>query len=251
MKKMNFNIAKVRDKIRIYEKTGNEIATNFLTPAEVQEVQSILKGFEFTLSGGSDETERRIIIIGTNNADVSKYLVAIRIKSFKNALNHRSVLGSILGLGIKREVVGDIIVKENQSDVIVVREMKDYILNNLKKIGNENVNISEIELNDVMKYEIKNDAKIFTIASLRVDALISIAFGVSRERSVLLFSQEKVLINFLPCTNNSKHIKEGDLISVRGYGRIKVLEIIRRNEKRKNAYKDCYLTKAIFFDTIT
>ena len=141
-----------------------------------------------------------------------------------------------MGLGIKREVVGDIIVKENQSDVIIVREMKDYILNNLKKIGNQNVDVIEIEFDDVMKYEIKNDAKTVTVASLRVDAIISAVYGISREKSIVLFSQEKVLINFLPCINNSKHIKERDLISVRGYGRIKVLEVIRRNTKRENAY---------------
>lgn len=224
---MDFNIAKIRDKIRIYEKTGNEVATNFLTPAEVQEAESVLKGIEFSLIGGMNEAERRIIVIGNASVDASKYVVAIRIKSFNHSLNHRSVLGSVLGLGIKREVVGDIIVQEKQSDVIVVREMKDFILNNLKRVGNEKVEVDEIELEKVMQYESKDEQQILTVASLRADAVISSAFGISREKSMTLFSQDKVLINFLPCSNNSKAIKEGDLISVRGYGRIRILEVVR------------------------
>lgn len=224
---MDFNIAKIRDKIRIYEKTGNEVATNFLTPTEVQEAESVLKGIEFSLIGGMNEAERRIIVIGNASVDASKYVVAIRIKSFNHSLNHRNVLGSVLGLGIKREVVGDIIVQEKQSDVIVVREMKDFILNNLKKVGNEKVEVDEIELEKVMQYESKGEQQTLTVASLRADAVISSAFGISREKSMTLFSQEKVLINFLPCSNNSKAIKEGDLISVRGYGRIRILEVVR------------------------
>lgn len=228
---MEYNIAKIRDKIRIFEKTGKESSTSFLTPAEVFEALNLLRGVEFTLTGGFDEAERRIIIIGNQNADASKYLAVIRIscisKDLNRNLNHRSILGSILGLGIKREVVGDIIIQGKQCDVVVVREMKDFILNNLKKIGRENVETREISLGEIMRYEVKDEAKSLTVASLRADAVISSAFGIAREKSTLLFSQEKVLINYLPCTNNSKGIKEGDLISVRGYGRIKVLEVVR------------------------
>lgn len=224
---MDYNIAKIRDKIRLYEKTGNETSTYFLTPAEVSEALNFLRGYEYTLSGGFDEAERRIIVVGSGIADLTEYLACIRIQSLTNDLNHRSILGSLLGLGIKREVIGDIIVKEKKSDVVVVREMKEFILNNLKKIGRENVLVSEVSIKDIMKYEFNNEAKNVTVASLRVDAVISMAFGISREKSSILFSQEKVLINFLPCMNNSKAVKEGDLISVRGYGRIKVLEVIR------------------------
>lgn len=228
---MEYNIAKIRDKIRIFEKTGIEAGTLFLTPAEIQEVLSVLKNYEYTLNGGFEGAERRIIVVGNVSADLNKYLAVLRIQSSNKDLNHRSVLGSVLGLGIKREMIGDIIVQNKTCDVVVIKEMKEFIINNLRKVGSENVEVCEVELQDILKIDAQKQLKNFSVASLRVDAIISVVFGISREKSASLISQEKVLINFLPCLNNSKSIKEGDLISVRGFGRMRLVEVVRRNTK--------------------
>lgn len=234
---MEYCANQIRDKIRMYEKTGKEIATNFLTPKEVQEVLSILKNYEYTLNGGFEGAERRIIVVGNSSADLNDYLAVIRIKSFNKDLQHRSVLGSVLGLGIKREMVGDIIVQGLICDVVVIKEMKNFLINTLRKIGSESVEVSEIDLQNILKIDENKELKSFSIASLRVDAIISSVFGISREKSAGLINQEKVLINFAPCLNNSKAIKAGDLISVRGFGRIKLAEVVRRNTKRQSASK--------------
>ena len=73
------------------------MATCFLTPAEVQESLLLLKGYEYTLSGGFDEAERRIIIVGEKNVDFKKYLTVLRIESNKATLEHRSVLRKHFG----------------------------------------------------------------------------------------------------------------------------------------------------------
>lgn len=224
---MDYCVSKVRDKIRFYEKTDIISSTNFLTPAEVEEALPVLRGKEFCLSGGFEEAERRIIIIGTKDDVISEFCNCLRIESRDVIkLSHRDVLGSVLGLGIKREMLGDIIVNENVCDIIVMREMCEYVLNNLNKIGREKVKVSKIDFDMLM--DIKSNSKdvTYSVASLRIDGVISRAFGISREKSSNLFKEEKVLLNFVLAKNDSKNVKEGDLISVRGFGRIKVLEIL-------------------------
>ncbi|MBQ9313558.1 MAG: RNA-binding protein [Clostridia bacterium] len=214
---MEYNIAKIKDKIRSYEKNGNETSTYFLTPAQVQEAIFVLRGYDYTLSGGFSEAERKIIIIGNKEANIGKYLSIIRVQSFQKELHHPNVLGSVLGLGIKREMIGDIIVKDKCCDIIIIREMKEYILNNLHMIGSEKVEAREVNLKEILSIDAQKKVRNISVASLRLDAVISVAFGISREKSNSLVSQEKILINFLPCTNNSKTIKAGDLISARGF----------------------------------
>lgn len=220
---------KVLDKIKIYEKTGIVTSTYFLTPSEIQEVMNIIRKYEHMIVGGYDEAERRIIIIGDENADLSEYLTIIRAKSQNQELSHRNVLGSVLGLGIKREMIGDIIVKDKICDIIIIQSMSEYILNNLTKIGSEKVEVKEVKVSELLKDDKKKNIKTISVASLRIDAVISNVYGISREKSSKLIEQEKVLINFLPCRNNSKSIKAEDIVSIRGYGRIKLTDVIRRN----------------------
>lgn len=229
---MDYCISKVRDKIRLYEKTGIINSTNFLTPAEVEQALPVLRGEEFCLSGGFYEAERKIIIVGTNMDIVKDFCTCIRCTAKKEiVLSHRDVLGSVLGLGIKREMVGDIIVNKNVCDIIIMREMCEYLLNNLNKIGREKVILENVDLNEIMSLGENAKDITYSVASLRADSVISGAFGISREKSSSLFKEEKVLINFLLAKNDSKNIKEGDLISVRGFGRIKVLEILGETKK--------------------
>lgn len=224
---MDYTIPRIKDKMRIYEKTEQETYTFFLTPVEVQESIAILEQYPCTVSGGYLEAERRIIVIGNSNAEISKYLTICRVECFQKELNHRSILGSILGLGIKREVIGDIIVNGKMCDVIIMKEIKNFILNNFQKVGSEKVTVKEVGLERIFQIDSKKEERNISIASLRLDVIISGTLGISREKSNSLVNQEKVLVNYLPCNNNSKLIKEGDLISVRGYGRIKITEIIR------------------------
>lgn len=229
---MDYCVSKIRDKVRLYEKTDIISSTNFLTPAEVEQVLLVLRGKEFCLSGGFEEAERRIIIIGTTENCVKDFCTSIRCTARKDImLSHRDVLGSILGLGIKREMVGDIIVNKNVCDIIIMREMCEYILNNLYKIGREKVSVESIDLSEIMSLETNAKDVIYSVASLRIDGVISGAFGISREKSSNLFKEEKVLLNFILSKNDSKNVKEGDLISVRGFGRIKILEILGETKK--------------------
>lgn len=229
---MDFVVAKIRDKIRAFERNEIVSNTNFLTPAELSEALIILRGYDFSVLGGFEEAERKIIVVGNENADISEFCSVIRITTNSGKkLLHRDVLGGILGLGIKREMIGDILVSDSFCDVVIMREMLEYILNNLDLVGREKVIACEINFDSLSKMNKERTERNINVASLRIDAVVSVVFGVSREESSKLVSLEKVLINFLPCKNNSKLLSMGDLISVRGYGRFRVLEILGKTSK--------------------
>ena len=223
---MKYIIEKISDKVEKFYKSGKAIATNFLDPAEVIGVMHEVKFVEHFLWGGFDGAERKIIVIGEEMIDTERqeFLAAIRIKA-ENAFLHRSVLGSILGLGIKREMVGDIVVQENLCDIIVVKNIAQYIINNLKFVGREKVQVSEILISEILvPVDTSKEVKT-TVSSLRVDAVISAGFGISREKSAALIKGEGVKLNHVLIKSAVKTIHAGDLISVRGNGRLEVVEI--------------------------
>jgi len=147
-------------------------------------------------------------------------------------LGHRQILGSILSTGVKREVIGDIIIKECKANVAVTKDISKFIIQNLERIGHEKVKVKEIAKSEILKTSAEfKEIKTTVASSLRLDAIISACYGLSREISVKLIQAEKVNVNYVLTTNNSKPINEGDLISVRGYGRFVVAEILGNTRK--------------------
>ncbi len=219
---MKFLADKISDKVNKFYETGEVQVTNFLDPAELVEVRGVIKYVETCAFGGFDVAERAVILIGAEEWDFSEILTAIRITATDN-LSHRAILGSVLGLGIKREVLGDIVVSENVCDIIVLKSIAEYILNNLKYVGREKVSLTEIGLNDIMILEDTSKEIRTTVSSLRIDSVISAGFGISREKSAEFVKNECVKINHIQISSTSKSVKEGDLISVRGKGRLEVV----------------------------
>lgn len=151
--------------------------------------------------------------------------------SSNEKLGHRQILGSILSTGVKREVIGDIIIEDCKANVAVTKEISKFIIQNLERIGHEKVKVKEISKSEILKITAKFKEIKTTVASLRLDAIISACYGLSREISAKLIQAEKVNVNYVLSTNNSKVINEGDLISVRGYGRFVVAEILGNTRK--------------------
>ena len=228
-------LAKLTDKINLYKKTNKPTYTNMLDPMEFAKVQGLLKSVPFVAFGGYENAERKVIFIG-DDIDFNEYITLIRIESVKS-LSHRSVLGSILGLGIKREVIGDIIINENKCDVVVMKEISKFIVQNLDKVGRDKVKVEIKKLEEIIQAKDTSKSMVITVASPRMDAVISACFGLSRELSVESIRREKVFLNHLEVSSASKQIKDGDIISVRGQGRIKIESI--DGETRKGRVKMC------------
>ena len=239
MKKEQLTIAKVLDKVKKYQKTGWVCNTNFLDPAEVAEIEPVVNKFPHCFYGGYEDAERKILVLGqefgeeSNNFDELKdFLKIISIESNSGRkLSHRNVLGSILGLGVNRDVIGDILISEERVDVFVIKDISKYILQNLDKVGSERVKVYKNSFDNILKNEDDYKEIKTTVASLRLDALVSASTGVSREISCKLIENQKVKLNYKVVENTSKQIKVGDKISVRGYGRIELVEILGETRK--------------------
>ncbi len=138
-------------------------------------------------------------------------------------INHRSVLGSLMALGIKREFIGDIVLNDTGIYFACAKEISDFIYNNLKKVGSASITLKYIneEIENVIKYKEKIDF----LSSLRLDCFISSAFDLSRSKANELIVSGLVYINHVLILNPSETIKLEDEISVRGKGRCKLAKI--------------------------
>lgn len=224
-------IAKIADKVKKYEKIGEICNTNFLDPAEILDARSVVKNFPNCFFGGHQEAERKILVIGTEDEqEASKFIDVVTIEGPEN-LSHREVLGSIIGIGINRDFLGDIIIKEKRADVLVIKEISKYIVQNLERVGREKVKVYKNSFEKILVLEDNFKEIKTTVASLRADAIISAATGLSRENSSKLILNQKVKLNYKQLENTSKQIKKGDKLSVRGFGRVELIEVLGETRK--------------------
>ena len=237
MEKGNLSKVKILDKIRQYEKTGDMVCTDFLDPAEIIENKGVYSKVPHVLFGGFEDCERKIILFGTDNIDDAKDVIRIIKISSPKSLSHREVLGSVLGLGIKRNVIGDIIVNDCIANVFVSSSIVKFIIQNLDKIGKERVKLEEISYEEIIEKKEEYTEIKTTVASLRIDSAISACFGLSRGQSVELVENGRVKINYIECNSSSKQIHENDLISVRGFGRFIIEEILGETRKGRISIK--------------
>lgn len=201
---------------------GKTSFIGFLNESELSVCCRYLKNryIEFSVFGGYPDSTRAYLFLG---ADFDKENVPIRTLSIEstsqNELTHRDYLGSLMGLGIKRECIGDILIlKKGQALVFVREEIADYIKSELKSVRRDSVKVSDYEL-DTSNFTVKKDEVTFTISSLRVDNIVSSLARCSRSEAVALIEDDKVFVNHLSIKKPSANISEDDIISIRGIGK--------------------------------
>jgi RNA-binding protein YlmH len=150
-------------------------------------------------------------------------------------LSHRDYLGSLMGLGIKREVTGDIIVTEDKCSIIVLNEIAGYIAGNLIKVGNAGVSLKLLDIMDLSVPEPKAAEINTTVAALRLDSFCAPAFGISRSKAAEFIKAGKVKLNWEITLNTDKAVCEGDTISLKGKGRAVLEKIGGRSRKDRLA----------------
>ena len=141
-------------------------------------------------------------------------------RKFAEDLNHRDYLGSILNLGMERSCLGDILVGKEATYLFCLERMADFICENLTRIRHTSVTVERVEARD-FDYEPEYKEITGTVASVRLDRLLALAFGASRSSLTGLIEGGKVFVNGRLVTSNGYEPKEGDLVSVRGMGRFR------------------------------
>ncbi|MBQ4340720.1 MAG: RNA-binding protein [Firmicutes bacterium] len=185
--------------------------------------------------GGYPQAERCILMFLPEYVDEDEAgpLSAVRINKPQKAgdLSHRDYLGALMGLGIKRECIGDILVRSGGADIIVLEEICDYILLNFSKAGRVYLEAEKISLNEIRVPEQKFREKIDTVASLRLDNIISSAFNVPRTTAAAAIKSGLIFVGNIQTEKADLQIKEGDVIAYRGKGKCCLAEIGGKSRK--------------------
>lgn len=238
-------IAKIIDKAEKAIKTWELVFTDFLSPpvlAEVNQIFSSLTEVKVIPWGGYPQAERQRIGIHREEVygdETQIPLVALDIAGnfLFDTATHRDFLGSILGTGIVREKVGDIIVLgERGAQVIVVEEIANFLEINLVQVRSVPVKTSKIELTELKIRPPKIKEMTTVEASLRLDAVASFGFGLSRGKMAEAISNGDVRVNWKEITQPSYNIKQNDLVSFRGKGRLEIgnIEVTKKERYRIN-----------------
>ena len=232
-------LAKLWDKVSAGMRRNIPAATCFLSPREL-EMSRYLFGDADGLHtfGGFEGAERQMLIYVPEYMELDTLLdedaplYCLRATFFEeDILSHRDFLGALMGAGIGRETVGDICVGKGYCDFFVTAEIAPYILQSFTSAGRTKLSISQIPLRDasIPEPEVKEIKD--TLASLRLDSVISSGFRIGRSLAAQYVSAGKAAIDGLPCEKPDKAVAEGAKISVRGLGKIKLAAIGSRTKK--------------------
>ena len=201
--------------------------TFFLDPNLEKEITKNFKN-HINIFKPYEDTER-IIIYRDIKPKVSLFKIITKEK-----LRHQDIMGSILSLNIKKEMLGDIIVDDNNYYFYILESINNYISNYFTKVKNINISLEELPLDYLKDYKRKYKEIIVNVKSNRVDLIISKLTGLSRRVVKDMINNKEIILNYQILTNNSYQFRENDIFSIRGYGKYKYIEII--NKTKKNNY---------------
>ncbi|MFB5194098.1 RNA-binding protein [Neobacillus sp. KR4-4] len=216
--------------------------TDFLDPRE-QHILKMLIGengdVKYKLFGGGTDVERKRALIfpdyltSINHDEFQISLFNIHYPTKFVTIEHRQVLGTLMSLGLKRGKFGDIIIIDGNCQFYAAKDISDYILSNVETIGRAGVKLTETDIENALSTNEKLVESDLTISSLRLDTVISGIYHVSRQKSQLFIQQGLVKVNWTLIENPSFECGVGDMISVRGSGRAKILAIEGKTKKEK------------------
>lgn len=224
-------LAHIVDLAERCEKRNIVTSTAFLTESERAKAEMLLRGLgfsNFVFFGGFDGAERTSAVFLPDYIDEVSLGVSgitfceVMVDKFNMSsvdFSHRDILGSLMGLGIERELIGDITADGGRGVFVLRESVAPFILENLKKIGRFPISV---RISDDIKFEVKEDfeLKSDTVSSLRLDSVVASAFSLSRAASSEAVSSGIVTINGTTIKKCDAEVKEGAKISLKGKGKI-------------------------------
>lgn len=213
--------------------------TNFLDEHQQVIAKQILASQKFQsyfFYGGTVNCKRFMLGIFPDSIDISTTvfpITPIKISfSGMTKLTHSDFLGSIMGLQLERDCVGDIIVKECYAIVFVKNEVAEFVIQNLKKIGRANVTTC-IEQDEIPVINQEYSCIKGTVASMRLDCIISLLMNKSRAIAVETILSKRVFVNYSEVTDISQKIIPTDVVVIRGYGKFLIDNDISLTKKNR------------------
>lgn len=222
------------DKLNEARERNIPAVTGFLSPGEQESLKKLIAASgapRHLFFGGRPEAERQVCLflphwMEEESVQPREILRALRLSWYReDSLTHRDILGAVMGLGIRRETVGDILMTEESCDLLVVQSVAGYLLENITKAGRVPLKGEEIELNHLHLpvQEVKNFRD--TVAALRLDSVLAAGFSVSRTKAAELIRAGRVSVNWKEELRPDRSVEEGAVISCRGLGKCRLSEV--------------------------
>lgn len=234
-------IDNVSDWIKKVEDQYRPHLTDFLDPREQYIVETLTgerDDINLSLYGGVENAERKRALLYPEYftpeiSDFEIILYNINYPSQFAEFSHGQILGALTSSGLDRKVFGDI---QNQGDewqFFTQENIGEYVRYNVHQIGKINIRMDEIPLDEAFVIEDEWEYKETTVTSLRADNLVSAAFNLSRKNVKDLISTEKVKLNWKVINRPDITIEVNDVLSVGGYGRLQLQDILGQSKKGK------------------
>ncbi len=231
---------------------GELAVSDFLSPADRISATHYLcaSGAHVLTYGGYSDAERQRIYIlpdymeGVENidglaefgADSEISVLSVTPSGFSRALTHRDFLGAVLNTGIERAVVGDILVDGNKGAFVFCKSsIEPFLLSELSRVANDKVTVKDVPMDSLVLPERKFADINDTVASPRLDCVVGSLCNLSRDKARTAVESGLVELDFCVVERADKEVREGVLVSVRGYGRYRVLAL--GDKTRKGRYK--------------
>lgn len=229
-------LAKVLDRAEQARSRNVPACTDFLSPQQRIQAQDLLHlvgigEHAFVSLGGYPEAERNILLflpdwLEAEDAQTQSSLRFLRATfRAEDALTHRDILGSLMGMGIVREKVGDILVSPESCDLIVLESVAEFLLQSWASAGRARLHVEEIDAGELRIPQARFEEVRDTVSSLRLDAVASTGFRMARGKAAELISSGRVQVNWRECTKADKLLTEGDTVSARGFGKFQLTQV--------------------------
>ena len=240
-------ISRLEDRLERVEQRYQEEVTDFLEPRLQLVAEEYLRSCRFQrylFCGGYEGAERKRLVLYPEYTEPECAMAGIRLFRFQGKLdyvsvNHRDFLGAIMGLGLRREKFGDLLVRDTGFDLFVQEDVADYLLQNEIRIKHVPMAVAEASMEDFAPPEQNIKELHIMVSSMRLDTLLAHGLNLSRTKAMELIQSGRVKVNHSEVTDNDYLCQQGDLISCRGKGRLHIGE--QSGETRKGKLRVCIL----------
>lgn len=236
-------LARVLDKLELAQSRGVPAHTPFLSPGQQASVADLLNAWgrpRHLFWGGYPDSERNICLFLPDwleaedaRSDPEGPLAALQAAFPDNAaLSHRDILGSVMGLGLGREVLGDILFpRPGACQAVVLRESLPIFLSQWESAGRWRLSLSEIPLDQLAPAPAQVKTIRDTVAALRLDAVLAAGFSMSRSKAAALIASGRAAVNHRECLKSDRLVAQGDVITCRGLGKFVVKAVSGQSKK--------------------
>lgn len=224
-KEQRMLLKRINDLVQTSRKQYAVTYSSFLDPTQQALVLSVTEFYGLIeMVGGYDDAERRLCRVRTDDYNTETplpfCLLTAEATDKTAVLSHRDVLGALMGLGIKRELIGDILPNGHAAQFFCLSGIVDYLLTNLTKIGRYTIALSHTDTVDLVPQP--THTRTVNVSALRLDCIVAEGFGLSRTKAAEAIRKGSVSLNWVICCDPSQEVKSGDRLSFRGKGKLSV-----------------------------